>query len=67
MMFNCHVDEYFTGMWGHENLKYPICSDIRTIFVVMFSIVFYCVCQIYRQIFIFIIYTPIMWCCLFLL
>ena len=32
----CYVNADFSGLWGHENAKYPICAKIRTGFVVTF-------------------------------
>ena len=32
-----YVDAYFTGLWVHEILQYPMCAKIRTGCVVIFS------------------------------
>ena len=34
---DCNSDAYFLGLRGHENLQYPICARIRTVFVVNFA------------------------------
>ena len=46
-----YVDAYFSSLWVHDNPKYPIFSNIRTVFVVTFS-KFYlmCVSKIQREI-----------------
>ena len=37
LVMDCYADADFSGMWGHENLRDPICSMSRTAFVVNFS------------------------------
>ena len=37
LMVDCYADEYFAGLWGHENTQDPIFYRSRTVFVVTFS------------------------------
>ena len=37
LVVDCYADEYFVGLWGHENPQDPICARSSTGFVVTFS------------------------------
>ena len=37
LMVDCYSDAYFAVLWGHGNPQDPICSSIRTGFVVTFA------------------------------
>ena len=49
LVMDCYDDADFAGLWGHEDPEDPICARSRTGFVVILTIVLFCVCKNYIQ------------------